>query len=103
VLSIHFWGFDMSAEKELSGSQVVGGLIGAGVGNYQGATVGMAMSLALMSAPLTGGLGLLAIPFIFGLPVAGAIGGTYVGAKVGSQGLDKAAMMLLGTLPKANS
>jgi outer membrane lipoprotein SlyB len=90
----------MSDQNEIKTSQVVGGLIGAGVGNFQGATVGMAAATALMAAPLTGGLALLAIPVIFALPVAGAVAGTVVGAKAGSKGLSSALMMLLGSLPK---
>jgi hypothetical protein len=48
----------------------------------------------LIALPLTAVVALLVIPAIFALPVVGELGGIYVGAKVGSQGLDKAAMLL---------
>lgn len=92
----------MATEHEApTGSQLLGGLIGAGVGNFKGTAVGGAAAFALMAAPLTGPLAILAIPAIFLLPVGGAVAGTVVGAKLGSKGIGHAMWMLLGAVPQS--
>ena len=78
-------------EDAMTGSQVAGALLGGAIGNVKGTGAGFALFAA--TAPF---LGPLAILTLFALPAAGAIAGTVVGAKVGSKGLGRAALLAAG-------
>lgn len=80
----------MSQDKELTGTQIVGGLVGGAVGNVKGTAVGGAAMWAAI--PVLG-------PFALLLPVVGAIIGTAAGATVGSKGLSSATILVLGAAP----
>jgi hypothetical protein len=77
-------------QQELSGSQVVGGYAGMLVGNAKGTSLGGAAALAV--APLLGPFA----PLAFLLVPAGAVAGSIVGAKIGSKGLSRVALMATG-------
>lgn len=79
-------------QEEMTGSQLAGALVGGVIGNVKGTGAGIALFAA--TAPF---LGPLAILTLFALPTAGAIAGTVVGARVGSKGLGRAALMAVGT------
>lgn len=75
------------AEKEVTGKEILGGLVGAAAGNVKGTALGGALCVATI--PVLGPLALV-------LPFAGAIGGTVAGAKIGSGGLANAAALFFG-------
>jgi hypothetical protein len=74
----------MADPKELTGSQVLGGAVGAVVGNIKGTSLGGALAMAAL--PVLGPFALLLVPAV-------AIAGTVAGARVGSKGLARAAML----------
>jgi hypothetical protein len=77
----------MAEEKKLTGSQIVGGALGASIGLAKGTSLGL--SAAVAAAPFIGPFALLLLPL-------GAGPGTYCGAKAGSKGLGRVALMAVG-------